>query len=184
MYENRSWHTYSYALGFLCKNRCDTARALAYKEGASAGGGAAGPASSTVTKVRGPVAAPSWSVPGLMLWWQMDAGRGGSASRRRLDWLRCMVGGGAVRVTYIMFPKQGLNMKILQWLTLLRWLPLRILAYTIVVITKWNVLSLNLVYKLMRLKIEGLHAICLPCSFLNPWRVMLFKLICIYYNIA
>jgi hypothetical protein len=23
MYENRSWHTYSYALGFLWKNRCD-----------------------------------------------------------------------------------------------------------------------------------------------------------------
>jgi hypothetical protein len=59
MSENRSWHTYSYALGFLCKNRCDTARALAHREGASAGGGAAGPASSMVTKVRGPVAAPS-----------------------------------------------------------------------------------------------------------------------------
>jgi hypothetical protein len=24
MYENRSWHTYSYALAFLWKNRCDT----------------------------------------------------------------------------------------------------------------------------------------------------------------
>jgi hypothetical protein len=23
IYENRSWHTYSYALGFLWKNRCD-----------------------------------------------------------------------------------------------------------------------------------------------------------------
>jgi hypothetical protein len=39
------------------------------------------------------------------------------------------------------------------------------------------------VYKLMRLKFEGLHAICLPCTFINPLRVMLFKLICIYYNI-
>jgi hypothetical protein len=42
-----------------------------------------------------------------------------------------------------MFPKQGLNIKILQWLTLLKWLPLGILAYTIVVITKLNAQSLT-----------------------------------------
>jgi hypothetical protein len=43
-------------------------------------------------------------------------------------------------------PKKGLIMKISQWLTLLEWLPLRILVYTIVVITKYNAQSLTWVY--------------------------------------
>jgi hypothetical protein len=42
--------------------------------------------------------------------------------------------------------KKGLNIKILQWLTQLKWLPLGILAYTIVVITKLNAQSLTWVY--------------------------------------
>jgi hypothetical protein len=43
-----------------------------------------------------------------------------------------------------MFPKQVLNIKILQWITLLQCLlPLAILAYTIVVITKLNAQALT-----------------------------------------
>jgi hypothetical protein len=52
-------------------------------------------------------------------------------------------------ITYTMFPKPGLNFKklILQWLTLLQWLPLIILSYTIKVITKcFIIIFLNMVW--------------------------------------
>jgi hypothetical protein len=50
------------------------------------GGGAAGPASSTVTEVQGPVAAPSRSAPELALWWH-------GGQRRGRIYFRKMAGG-------------------------------------------------------------------------------------------
>jgi hypothetical protein len=70
------------------------------------------------------------------------------------------------------------------------------MAYTVKVITIDNFglhycSDYQIEYLIINLSIQvdeftnwGFTCYLFNCTFLNPWRVMLFKLICIYYNIV